>query len=140
MSNQIIELCRQMPPLERSETGALCRMTPEQSKRAARLIRRCCCNCVDGECLLLDEGDGCVCPQMISQAVCCKWFRYVILKEDPELETEIFGQQDKKLCCVCGAPFIPKSNRSKYCAQCGQKMKRIKAAERKRKQRSLVTL
>ena len=32
--------------------------------------------------------------------------------------------------------FIPGSNRAKYCPECAGRMKRIKAAQRKRKQRA----
>ena len=38
-------------------------------------------------------------------------------------------------CAVCGAAFVPKSNRGKYCPGCAGRIKKIKAAERKRKQR-----
>ena len=31
--------------------------------------------------------------------------------------------------------FVPKSNRGKYCPDCAGRMKKIKAAERKQKQR-----
>ena len=35
-----------------------------------------------------------------------------------------------------GALFTPGSNRAKYCPECAGRMKRIKAAQRKRKQRA----
>ena len=54
------------------------RMTPAQRKRANSLIRRECCNCGGGNCLALDDGDTCACPQMITFSVCCKWFRWAV--------------------------------------------------------------
>ena len=52
-----------------------------------------------------------------------------------ELETALFHRLDAKRCAVCGALFTPGSNRAKYCPECAG-MKRIKAAQRKRKQRA----
>ena len=50
-------------------------LTPSQRTRCNRLIRRLCANYDNGNCLLLDEGDGCVCVQMISLSLICKYFR-----------------------------------------------------------------
>ena len=63
-----------LPPLEHRPDGSPYRITPPQKRRASGLIRRECCNCEDGNCLALDDGDTCACPQMISFSVCCKWF------------------------------------------------------------------
>ena len=48
-----------LPPLEHRPDGSPYRMTPAQKKQAASLIRRECCNCEDGNCLALDDGDTC---------------------------------------------------------------------------------
>ena len=95
---------KRLPPLERRPDGIPYRMTPVQRKQANALIRRECCNCEDGNCIALDDGDTCACPQIVSFS-------------------------------VCGGMFVPKSNRGKYCPDCAGRMKKIKAAERKRKQR-----
>ena len=42
------------------------RLTPAQRVRCNRLIRRLCANYDGGNCLPLDDGEGCVCVQMIS--------------------------------------------------------------------------
>ena len=42
------------------------RLSPQQSRRVNALIRKECCNCFDGNCILLDDGESCVCPQLIS--------------------------------------------------------------------------
>ena len=42
------------------------RLTPAQRARCNRLIRRLCANYDGGNCLPLDDGEGCVCVQMIS--------------------------------------------------------------------------
>ena len=77
---------KDLPPLERRLDGSLYRMTPAQRKQAASLIRRECCCCEDGNCIALDDGDTCTCPQTISFSVCCKWFRWAVLPLDGTLE------------------------------------------------------
>ena len=64
------------------------------------------------------------------------WFRAAALPLDKELEIALLYQLDAKRCAVCGALFRPGSNRAKYCPDCAAAMKRIRAAERKRKQRA----
>ena len=53
-----------LPPLEHRPDGSPYRITPPQKRRASGLIRRECCNCEDGNCLALDDGDTCACPQI----------------------------------------------------------------------------
>ena len=65
---------KKLPPLERKPDGSLHRMTPAQRKRANALIRRECCSYDSGNCIVLDDGDTCICPQTISFSVCCKHF------------------------------------------------------------------
>ena len=88
-----------------------------------------------GHCIALDDGEECVCVQSISYSLLCRWFRAAVLPLDRELETALFHRLDAKRCAVCGALFTPGSNRAKYCPECAGRMKRIKAAQRKRKQR-----
>jgi len=89
---------KDLPPLERRPDGTHYRMTPAQRKQANALIRRECCNCEDGDCIALDDGDTCTCPQMISFSVCCKWFRWSVLPQIGMLEAEIFRDKAKTLC------------------------------------------
>ena len=69
---------------------------------------------------------------------CCAVVPAAVLPLDRELETALFHRLDAKRCAVCGALFFntPGSNRAKYCPECAGRMKRIKAAQRKRKQRA----
>ena len=128
---RILDYCRQQPPLERRESGGLCRMDTGQSRRAGDLIRKQCCNYMQGSCLLLD----CACPQLLTDSICCRWFRYVVLKNDPQLEYELFGLENVKRCSVCGEPFFPKSSRAKYCKACRTQVKNRQAKERMRSMR-----
>lgn len=96
-----------LQPIERRPGGSLPRMTATQRKRANTLIRNTCCNYENGNCLLLDDGDTCTCPQTISYSVCCTWFRRAVLPQDRALEAEIFHSDSVKRCAECGAAFAP---------------------------------
>ena len=96
---------KRLPPIERRPDGSLYRMNPAQRKQANALIRRECCNCENGDCIALDDGDSRTCPQMISFSVCCKWFRWSVLPLVGTLEAEIYRDKDLKRCAVCGGVF-----------------------------------
>ena len=110
------------------------RMDYRQHQAARRLVHECC-NYDEGNCLLLDDGEPCVCVQSISYSLMCRWFRVAVLPLDGELAAALLYRGSRKRCAVCGAAFVPKSNRGKYCPDCAGRMKKLKAAERKRKQR-----
>ncbi len=59
-------LCRSRRICRRRSMSGLKRLTPQQSRKVNSLIKKTCCNCIDGNCILLDDGDECVCPQLIS--------------------------------------------------------------------------
>ena len=109
------------------------RMNYPQYRKARKLTHECCNYC-DGNCLLLDDGEECVCVQSISYSLLCRWFRAAVLPLDGALYAEIIQSRDSvKRCAVCGAAFTPKSNRAKYCPACAKRMRRRKEAERQRK-------
>ena len=109
-------------------------MDYQQYRRARRLVHECC-NYDGGNCLALDDGEECVCVQSISYSLLCKWFRAAVLPMDRELEAALYHRLAAKRCVVCSSLFFPGSNRAKYCPDCAAAMKRIRAAERQRKQR-----
>ena len=129
-----------LPPIERTPDGSLPRMTPGQRKQAVKLIRKICCNYDNGNCLLLDDGEGRVCVQSISYSVNCKFFRWVLLedKEGQSLRAEIFKDDTVKRCAVYGKMFQSKSNNAKYCGDCAKGVQRRQKAEHARKRRSGV--
>lgn len=92
-------------------------MDYRQHRRARRLVHECC-NYDEGNCLLLDDGEPCVCVQSISFSLMCHWFRVAVLPLDGELAAALLCRGSRKRCAVCAG-----------------RMKKIKAAERKRKQR-----
>jgi hypothetical protein len=56
---------KRLPPIERKQDSSLYRMTPAQRKQANALIRRECCCCEDGNCIVLDDGDTCTCAARV---------------------------------------------------------------------------
>ena len=110
-------------------------LTPSQRRQCNRLIKRLCANYDDGNCLLLDDGEPCVCPQTISYSLLCRYFRNAVLPAEKELYADIFKQRTYH-CAECGAVFTPNSNRQKYCTACGKRIHRKQKTESKRRRRS----
>ena len=106
-----------------------------QQYRTVRRLVHSCCNYDCGNCLLLDNGEECICPQSITYSLVCRWFRAAVLPLDAGLCAVLLHRADMKKCVLCGGCYLPKSNRAKYCPECAVRMKRTKAMERKRKQR-----
>ena len=84
------------------------RLTPPQSRKVNSLVKKECCNCERGHCILLDDGEECVCPQLISYSLLCKWFQIAVLPLDKLLYAELFKTEDKKRCTECGTFFCIK--------------------------------
>ena len=69
------------------------KITEAQAEPIRQLVRSGCCNCVDGNCLLLDDGEAQTCVQLIcSSAIYCRYFRENVLPADKELYNEIIKQ------------------------------------------------
>lgn len=95
--------------------SAIKRLTPPQSRKVNTLVKKECCYCDGGHCLLLDDGDECVCPQLISYSLLCRWFCAAVLPADKELYADIYATEDRRRCDICNAPFASRSNSVKYC-------------------------
>ena len=109
------------------------RLTYQQYRAVRRLVHDCC-NYDGGNCIALDDGEPCVCIQSISYSLCCTWFRDWVLPGAPALQAEITSPKGLKRCAECGAPFLAKSNRAKYCPACAKQERRKQDAKRKREQ------
>ena len=107
--------------------------------RAARRLVHECCNYDNGNCILLDNGEPCVCVQSISYSLLCRWFIAAVLPLDGKLEAALLHRADRKRCTECGGYFLPKSNRGKYCPDCAARVRRRKEADRQRKRYHLST-
>lgn len=72
------------------------RLSSRQSRKVNTLVKKECCNCENGNCILLDDGDTCVCPQLISYSLLCKWFRIAVLPLDKLLYAELLSDRGQK--------------------------------------------
>ena len=84
--------------------GNIPRMDYRQYRAARRLVHECC-NYDSGNCLLLEDGEPCVCVQSISYSLLCRYFREAVLPADRQLCEQITrsGETDLKRCAVCGS-------------------------------------
>ena len=117
------------------------RLNYEQYRAVRRLVHSCC-NYDGGNCLLLDDGEECVCPQSISYSLVCKWFRAAVLPVDKGLCAALLHQGQARPCAECGTMFVPRSNRGKYCDECAAIVRRRQKAanERERRRRGHLEL
>ena len=63
-------------------------MDYRQYRAACRLVHECC-NYDNGNCILLDNGEPCVCVQSISYSLICRWFIAAVLPLDGKLEAAL---------------------------------------------------
>ena len=69
------------------------KITPKQRTKINALVRRECCNCYKGHCLLLDDGEETKCVQLISRyGIYCNYFLKAVLPAEKELYAEILQQ------------------------------------------------
>ena len=114
------------------------RITPEQASKVKKVVKKQCCNTIDGNCILLEGLDPCSCPQLITRSLICRWFLTAVLPGERELEQELIKNGERKRCEVCGSTYYSTSNRSKYCADCAAKVKRRQQVEYARRKRASV--
>lgn len=71
----------------------LLKIKPKQRVKINALVRRTCCNCHKGNCLLLDDGKDAKCVQLISRYdIYCNYFLRAALPAEKELYAEILQQ------------------------------------------------
>ncbi|EGN34945.1 hypothetical protein HMPREF0988_02878 [Lachnospiraceae bacterium 1_4_56FAA] len=107
------------------------RLDEKQYRAVKKMTRAACANNDCGNCLLLDDGETCVCVQSISYSLLCRYFREAVLPADRQLCEQITrsGETDLKRCAVCGSTFAAGSNRAKYCPDCAAKIRRRQKAQ-----------
>lgn len=114
------------------------KITPELAKKVNELARKECCNCLGGNCLLLDHGEEVPCPQLISEyRIYCKYFIAAVLPGNSKLYAEVMGS-GKKRCKECGKLYTPRSKNQQYCHACGEARKKEKARDRQRRFRAAL--
>lgn len=112
------------------------KINQSQSKRINSLIKKLCCNCYEGNCLLLDDGEPCRCVQLIKRTtICCNYFLDAVLPVDKKLYDEIMVDTKSKRCEMCKRHFTPKGRNQRFCTACGEIRNRIKTAKRLKKHR-----
>lgn len=112
------------------------RMDEAQQRKAKKLIRALCCNYDGGNCILLDDGDPCVCVQSISYSLLCRWFLAAVLPADRELYAEVMeGRDNLRRCRECGQAFASESKNALYCKPCANRRTRRKKREWAQKNR-----
>ena len=99
------------------------RLNEAQYRAVKKMTRAACANNDNGNCLLLDDGETCVCPQAISYSLLCRYFREAVLPADKELYAEITRDKGIELrrCAICKNTFP---------AQAGQYFARLLPAEK----------
>lgn len=90
-------------------------------KRVATLLRKLCANYDGGNCLLLDDGESCVCVQSISKyGIYCNYFKNAVLPADERLHAEIMKPTGGKRCVLCRQAFASRTKNQRYCTACAR--------------------
>ena len=115
-------------------------MNESQFRRTKKLIRSLCANHDYRNCLLLDNGfRTCVCPQLISYSLICKYFRAAVLPADKELYAEILDTDQRRQCGGCSRLFVPERKNNLYCESCMSRRKRKRQREWVREKRGKMS-
>lgn len=113
-----------------------------------RLAKKECANFSGGYCLPEDRPCHVVNPAygaISDGAVHCDYFLCAVLPLWSELSMtvwrEICGEETQagecwKECARCHKPYVPTSNRQRYCAVCGAAVKRARGIEKQRRYRA----
>ncbi len=112
-----------------------------------QLARKECTNYTNGFCLPANHPCHVLNPAyktIHDGAVDCDYFLFAVLPLELELNTavwhEIYREEGQagegwKECVCCHKPFIPASNRQRYCASCGASAKQARSREKQRRYR-----
>ena len=66
------------------------KLNPQLFEKLSTLIKTECCNCYEENCLLLDDGDTHICPQLITPShIVCRYFLEAVLPDNKILQKRI---------------------------------------------------
>lgn len=66
------------------------KLNPQLFEKVSTLIKTGCCNCYEENCLLLDDGEAHICPQLITPShIICRYFLECVLPSDKALQKRI---------------------------------------------------
>lgn len=89
------------------------KITPQQAKRVNALLRKLCANYDGGNCLLLDDGEPCVCVQSISKyGLYCNYFKNAVLPTDERLYAEVMKPSGRQALCAVPSAFCTEGKES----------------------------
>ena len=117
------------------------KLTLKQFAEIKTMIKSRCCNCYQGNCLLLDDGDTHTCPQLITPShIICRYFLACVLPSDNALLKSITGQTpvETVVCALCGSKTGRTGRNQKFCPDCAKKKQRQRNAEYMSAKRSRV--
>ena len=119
----------------------------EIMRSVKQLAKKECANYANGFCLPDDRPCYVLNPAyktIHDGAVHCDYFLLASLPLNVELNTavwhEVYREEDQagegwKECVRCHKPFIPGSNRQRYCASCGEAANQARSREKQRRYR-----
>ena len=119
----------------------------EIMRSVKQLAKKECANYANGFCLPDDRPCYVLNPAyktIHDGAVHCDYFLLAALPLNVELNTavwhEVYREEDQagegwKECVRCHKPFIPGSNRQRYCASCGEAANQARSREKQRRYR-----
>ena len=116
-------------------------LTLKQFAEIKTMIKSRCCNCYQGNCLLLDDGDTHTCPQLITPShIICRYFLACVLPSDNALLKSVTGQTPVEtiVCALCGKKTERTGRNQKFCPDCAKKKQRQRNAEYMSAKRSRV--
>ena len=116
-------------------------LTLKQFAEIKTMIKSRCCNCYQGNCLLLDDGDSHTCPQLITPShIICRYFLDCVLPSDNPLMKSVTGQMPVEtiVCALCGKKTERTGRNQKLCPDCAKKKQRQRNAEYMSAKRSRV--
>ena len=117
------------------------KLTLKQFAEIKTMIKSRCCNCYQGNCLLLDDGDSHTCPQLITPSrIICRYFLDCVLPSDNTLMKSVTGQTPAEtiVCALCGSKTEKTGRNQKFCPDCARKKQRQRNAEYMSAKRSRV--
>ena len=69
------------------------KITPKQRVKINALVRKTCCNCHKGNCLLFDDGEETKCVQLISRyGIYCNYFLKAVLPAKRNCMRKSYGK------------------------------------------------
>lgn len=73
------------------------KIKPKQVDKVHTLVREVCANCVEDNCLLLDDGEKHKCVQLLCiSGIYCNYFLNAVLPAEKELYSQILKQNKSK--------------------------------------------